>query len=508
MVAAALQCELGAEVAADFHISELMRRVLELQADYSYQITEQMAERGVALNEIGAALRAALEGHLPPLKVFQSNGVGNAAKVPWVNIADPARSASPTDGYYLVYLFARDGSAVYLSLDLGVTRLEPSVVREVVDRARHFLREAPQPSTTVAPAPEMHLADNNLGRKYELGNIEALRYSAADLPSDATLLSDLRAMLSRMTSLPQRLDSGEEETAKPTPLSVEYLPSVASRAEALARELTWPRDRAEELLDVLASETPQVVLFGPPGTGKSYVAKRAAAAALGDADPHLIRFVQFHSSYGYEEFVEGLRPTATEKATLEFVRTPGVLLRLAQDINADGRSRVLVIDEMNRANLPRVFGELLYLLEYRDEAVQLMLEESFRLPGELKIIGTMNTADRSAQGIDVALRRRFEFFELRPDAQVLRAHYAAGATNVLGERLYEGFETLNRRLQEDLASGDLLIGHSYLMKPYMDDQVLGRVVRRQLRPLLEDYFFMDRARLSEYQFDELFKVNV
>ncbi len=91
---------------------------------------------------------------------------------------------------------------------------------------------------------------------------------------------------------------------------------------------------------------------------------------------------------------------------------------------------------------------------------------------------------------------------------MLRAHYSSGATNMLGERLFEGFEVLNRRLREDLASEDLLIGHSYLMKPYMDDQVLGRVIKRQLRPLLEDYFFMDRARLSEYQLDEVFKVNV
>lgn len=494
-------------MAADFHIAELMRRVLELQADYSYQITEQMAERGVALSEIGAALRAALEGHEPPLKVFQSNGVGNAAKVPWVNIADPGRSTSPTDGYYLVYLFARDGSAVYLSLDLGVTRLEPSAALTMVEEARRSLQQAPQPSTTVVPTQEMHLADNNLGRKYELGNIEALRYAADDLPSDEVLLDDLQAMISRMTSLPLRLGSGEARP-QPAPLRVEYLPSLASRAEALARELTWPRERAEELLEVLASDTPQVVLYGPPGTGKSHVAKRAAAAALGDADPHLTRFVQFHSSYGYEEFVEGLRPTATEKATLEFVRTPGVLLRLAQDINADGHPRVLVIDEMNRANLPRVFGELLYLLEYRDEAVQLMLEESFRLPRELKIIGTMNTADRSAQSLDVALRRRFEFFELLPDVHVLRAHYGAGATNALGERLYDGFENLNRRLREDLASDDLLIGHSYFMKPHMNEQVLGRIIRRQLRPLLEDYFFMDRARLNDYQLHEVFKMNV
>ncbi|MCR8669765.1 DUF3578 domain-containing protein [Agrococcus sp. HG114] len=480
--------------------------MLELQSDYSFQITEEMAERGAALNEIGAALREALQGGHPELKVLQSNGAGNAAKVPWVNIADPQRSTSPTDGYYLVYLFSRDGSAVYLSLDLGVTRLDRSDAVEMVRAARRLLPNAALADTTAQPTEAMDLADNNLGRKYELGNIEAIRYDADDLPADDALLADLEAMIARMQQLPPRL--GElAGVAGADELRIEYVPSQASRAASLARELTWPVERAEEALDVLASERPQIALYGPPGTGKSFVAKRIAAASIGSADAHRTRFVQFHSSYGYEEFVEGLRPTATAKSTLEFVRTPGVLLRLAQEINADGLTRALIIDEMNRANLPRVFGELLYLLEYRDDVVNLMHEESFRLPRELQFIGTMNTADRSAQGLDVALRRRFEFFELLPDVEVLREHYRRGSVNALGERLYEGFEELNRRLRAELASNDLLIGHSYFMKPRMDEKVLGQLFRRQLMPLLEDYFFMDRSRLADFELNEMFNVH-
>src|SRR4029077_1405184 len=125
--------------------------------------------------------------------------------------------------------------------------------------------------------------------------------------------------------------------------------------------------------------------------------------------------VQFHPSYGYEEFVEGLRPVVADGA-VSFQRVDGVILQMASVMASTEATHVLIIDELNRANIPRVFGELLYLLEYRGQAIDLQYSERFRLPSNLRIIATMNTADRSIRSIDVALRRRFEVFECPSDA--------------------------------------------------------------------------------------------
>lgn len=123
-----------------------------------------------------------------------------------------------------------------------------------------------------------------------------------------------------------------------------------------------------------------------------------------------------HPSYGYEEFVEGLRPIADDKGAITFARVNGVILQMAEEMEGSDETRVLVIDELNRANIPRVFGELLFLLEYRDKTIDLQFSPGFSLPANLKVIATMNTADRSTRSIDVALRRRFEIFECPPAA--------------------------------------------------------------------------------------------
>jgi hypothetical protein len=161
---------------------------------------------------------------------------------------------------------------------------------------------------------------------------------------------------------------------------------------------------------------------------------------------------------------------------------------MVSKINEDGKSRVLIIDEMNRANLPRVFGELMFLLEYREKSISLMLRDEFSLPVGLFIIGTMNTADRSIKNIDIALRRRFDFFVLDPDVEILRAFYSDRGVNEIGEALFEGFEALNREIIEDMGDSGYAVGHSYLMQPLIDGDMLRSIWDRQLKPLISDYF--------------------
>src|SRR5262249_13843109 len=159
----------------------------------------------------------------------------------------------------------------------------------------------------------------------------------------------------------------------------------------------------------------QLILQGVPGTGKTHVAKCLARLLTRDHSD-CIRLVQFHPSYTYEEFVEGIRARNVESNGRTEVIYPvedGVLCAFAaQAASRPSEPHVLVIDEFNRGNLPRIFGELLYLLEYRDQEVTLPYSKRpFRLPDNLFVLATMNTADRSAVALDQALRRRFSFVE-------------------------------------------------------------------------------------------------
>ena len=168
----------------------------------------------------------------------------------------------------------------------------------------------------------------------------------------------------------------------------------------------------------------QLILQGVPGTGKTHVA-RCLARVLTRGRDDAVRLVQFHPAYAYEDFVEGIKVKSIEVNGRHDVIYPvedGLLCAFAAEAaRRPSEPHVLIIDEINRGNLPRIFGELLYLLEYREQSVALPYSRrEFRLPANLSIIGTMNAADRSVALVDQALRRRFSFLEMPPDAAVLR----------------------------------------------------------------------------------------
>ena len=194
----------------------------------------------------------------------------------------------------------------------------------------------------------------------------------------------------------------------------EYKPDLA---ELAARLLVSP-GFLKDIVSLLEDKG-QVILYGPPGTGKTYLARELARTLASDESCRAL--VQFHPSTSYEDFFEGYRPAGTgDDGTIRFELTPGPLARMAaQASEAPDRQHVMIIDEINRGNLPRVLGELLFLLEYRNESVQTLYrpEEPFALPENLWFIGTMNTADRSIALVDAALRRRFHFVPFFPDRE-------------------------------------------------------------------------------------------
>ncbi|MDE2807028.1 MAG: AAA family ATPase [Gemmatimonadota bacterium] len=273
----------------------------------------------------------------------------------------------------------------------------------------------------------------------------------------------------------------------------------------LAHSLLLPLPFLEEI-ETLLEDKRQVIFQGPPGTGKTYVAQALAHYLAGSENR--VELVQFHPSYAYEDFVRGFRPTITDSEQAGFTLQDGPLLRAAEKARSDKDSRhFLIIDEINRGNLAKVFGELYFLLEYRNREISLQYQrkdgEKFSLPDNLYIIGTMNTADRSIALVDLALRRRFYFVEFHPDAEpvkgVLRRWLEQNGLNEL-QWVADVVEEANRILEKDRHAA---IGPSYFMKKHLDEETAHRIWKHSVRPYIEERLFGDDDRIKEFQFDKL-----
>jgi 5-methylcytosine-specific restriction protein B len=242
-----------------------------------------------------------------------------------------------------------------------------------------------------------------------------------------------------------------------------------------------------------------IIFQGPPGTGKTYVAERLARL-LTASTYGLVETVQFHPSYGYEDFMHGIRPVVQD-GQMTFERMPGRFLQFCKSARGvQGESPcVLIIDEINRGNLSRVFGELMYLLEYRDKMIPLAGEERlFGIPVNLYIIGTMNTADRSIALVDHALRRRFSFIHLAPDYHVLRTHLEKNG--LVADGLLKALQALNAAIDDR----NYEIGISFFLKdgPALRS-TLKDVWEGEIEPYLEEYFYDQPGKLEPLRWKSL-----
>ena len=276
-----------------------------------------------------------------------------------------------------------------------------------------------------------------------------------------------------------------------------------TRADFLS-EVFMASEHLDQLLGLLKRKK-NVILQGAPGVGKTFTAKRLAYVMMGVKDNNRIASVQFHQNYSYEDFIMGYKPDGAD-----FTLQTGVFFDFCEEAREDpGNEYFFIIDEINRGNMSKIFGELLQLIEsdYRGESTLLAYtHKPFSVPNNLYIIGMMNTADRSLALIDYALRRRFSFFEMSPGfmTQGFRTYCDERIGNdETFNALITQLNNLNRAIAEDPALGKgFRIGHSYLCLPkgeVYSEEWLQSVVEYDILPTLQEYWFDDPEKVTYWE---------
>ena len=271
--------------------------------------------------------------------------------------------------------------------------------------------------------------------------------------------------------------------------------------EDFLSEVFMPEEEYDKLSGILRIKK-NIILQGAPGVGKTFVAKRIAFSMMGVKDVERVMMVQFHQSYSYEDFIMGFRPS-----TDGFELKRGAFYNFCKKAEIDGdNDYFFIIDEINRGNLSKIFGELFMLIENDKRGVSLQLlysDEKFSVPKNIYIIGMMNTADRSLAMLDYALRRRFAFFEIKPafTTDGFR-EYRMSLENEKFDKLIACVESLNNVISNDESLGDgFCIGHSYfcnLLPDTINDQVLSGIVEYELIPLLKEYWFDEPTKVKDW----------
>lgn len=293
---------------------------------------------------------------------------------------------------------------------------------------------------------------------------------------------------------------------EPIPFIRDYLESEDADEEEIAPPLNeaYPLSQcaAETYLDETQLQTwiqalnrkGQAVLYGPPGTGKTFLAHKLSQHLLSEGDGFW-ELVQFHPAYSYEDFIQGIRPKQGLNG-LDYPVVPGRFLEFCRKARDCKETCVLIIDELNRANLAQVFGELMYLLEYRQAKVSLASGQAFAIPSNVRIIGTMNTADRSIALVDHALRRRFAFLPLYPQYSGLEQFHQQ--TGFAAAGLVQTLKTINQ------AIGDrqYALGTSFFLRDNLAVE-LKSIWQLEIEPYLEEYFFDRSDQVESFRWEVL-----
>ncbi len=478
-----------------------------------------------------------------------SAGQGNLNAVPWFGFFTikyfPGKKPSAQSGFYVVYLLNEDGNKVYLTLNqgtsnpaglsqefkkgtkkkLGIFRTRASEIVDKIDN-RGFSSD-----------PVKDLGDGDKATAYAAGTILHKSYSRGQLPDEEALVKDLKTMLETYSDLLDRLENREFSEGIQAWIEQERVSNSRERQDSTNEGDQDDSEPKESTMNLGKN----IILYGPPGTGKTYNTA-IYAVAICDSWQSLeipndqtysdvlerynelvakkrIAFTTFHQSYGYEEFIEGISPkiggTKREDADsassgeIAFSYRDGLFkefcCRVRNANQEDRQPHVFIIDEINRGNISKIFGELITLIEEskregEEDARSAKLpytNEEFSVPNNIYLLGTMNTADRSIALMDTALRRRFQFIEQQPDSSIL-SELGAGEVRDNGQTLDVGrmLDAINERI-ELLYDREHTIGHAFFTclkdEPTIDR--LAIVFEKSVIPLLFEYFYEDYEKI-------------
>jgi 5-methylcytosine-specific restriction endonuclease McrBC GTP-binding regulatory subunit McrB len=285
--------------------------------------------------------------------------------------------------------------------------------------------------------------------------------------------------------------------------------------EEFLKEVFMDEDQYEIVKNTLIRKK-NIILQGVPGVGKTFCAKKLFFSIIGKKDDTKIKTVQFHQSYSYEDFIQGFRPNTDGKFELKngifynLVKEAREEYEKAEQENRKASEYCIIIDEINRGNLSKVFGELMMLIESdkrkKEWSIKLTYspDEDFYIPKNLYIIGTMNTADRSLTMIDYALRRRFSFITLKPAFENKKLeNYLIndeGIDDEFATKITQMYINLNRFIKETFKNDNFVIGHSYFINQLDRDKLdksYNEIVEYDIKPLLEEYFFGEEEKIDE-----------
>ena len=437
------------------------------------------------------------------------------AKVETAGSSPVYRSLKPQmfSGVFVVYLFSEDGKRLYLTLSVAGSGYNKKNITpdKMAEKAQSISDEINEKFDFKEGIKAGALGSDERSKNYEMGIALHKEYDLSDLPSDHEMIDDLQKMCEAYHSY----------LTKTTPKS-------GKQAETEPSKNKFPKN---------------LIFFGAPGTGKTYRTVNQAVAiclkkpldeinamdrkdlnkAYRDlVDKGNITFVTFHQSYSYEDFVIGIFPKidngksgeGIDEGGISYIRKDGIFKVICDAARENKETNfVLIIDEINRGNISKIFGELITLIEEskregesEETMVTLPYMDNkdiihFSVPNNVYIIGTMNTADRSIQHVDTALRRRFVFEEVLPDPKLFeKVNIASNGKTVNIANL---LDSINRRIKRYF-DREHVIGHAYLMpmlQEGLNDQrkleILGEIFHDKLIPLLQDYFFEDYSKIQK-----------
>ncbi len=435
-----------------------------------------------------------------------STGQGKWVEIPWIGIFDKRITTTAQEGIYIVYLLSKDGKSLYLTLNQGCTKVKnekgkKGAIKYLHDTANLIQQQIK--TTYFQTAPKINLG-SNLGEKGQLyvdGTIFFKEYKQNLIPDDIILQDDLKEMVFLYKEYANNFFKDKNPTISDTPQNSSEVPEMK-----------------EDLSNI--------IYYGVPGTGKTY--KIQQDYINNEQKKENTITTTFHQSFSYEEFVEGIKAKVNPVTNqVEYKVEPGIFYKACekaaklagfnsvkemiedndrkakiQSAIEEGKIVYFCIDEINRGNIASIFGELISLIEVSkrcgaDSKTELVVTlpysgEKFAVPANLKIIGTMNTADRSIQLLDSALRRRFRFIECQPEY----SGYNQKAAGIL--------KAMNDRIRV-LLGKDYQIGHAYFMNISKENEDLGifECLKDKIIPLLEEYFYGEtqkiRMVLNEYE---------